>query len=394
MIRILHTSDWHLGDRLGTEDRVPDHLARLAEICGIIDREEVDVLLVAGDVFDEARAEPFTRIVRQLATLLKPRIERGLTAVFVAGNHDREYIFPLLSGLQDLVAPESRGRVIFADKPRLAEAHSRSGEKITFLLLPYPSAHRYDLADENWPSPDAKRAALASAVRERIRELGKEASTTFRGQQVVMCGHFLVRGVTAGLYRLSEQEDIPVEPADLPTYAYIALGHIHKAQILGAPHIRYCGSIERMDRGESSDSKQVVLVDVERTGVTQIREVGLDATPFESVTASTLEDLDRAAAAMPHRSRALVSLHLRLTREQSFRAFQARARELFPRIYATAEVEWLDRPTIVPATTRGDRQDVPSTVRAYLNEKLAGDPDRVELTALADGLLKELGTAP
>jgi exonuclease SbcD len=394
VIRLLHTSDWHLGDRLGTEDRLPDHLARIEEICGIIDRAAVDVLLVAGDVFDEARAEPFTRIVRQIARLLKPRIENGLTAVFVAGNHDREYIFPLLSGLQDLVAPESRGRVIFADKPRLADVQVSHGEKITLMLLPYPSAHRYDLADENWPSPDAKRASLASAVRDRIRELGREASETLRGQQVVMCGHFLVRGVTAGLYRLSEQEDIPVEPADLPTYAYIALGHIHKAQILGAPHIRYCGSIERMDRGESSDQKQVVIVDVEPTGVTQIREVRLDATPFENVTASTLEDLDKAAAAMPHRARALVSLHLRLTREQSFRAFQAHARELFPRSYATAEVEWLDRPAVVPAAAPSDRRDVPSTVRAYLHQKLAGDPDEVGLSALAEELLQEQSAPP
>lgn len=390
MIRVLHTSDWHLGDRLGTEDRLPDQIARLEEICGVIDREAVDLLLVAGDVFDESRAEPLARVVRQLAKLLKPRIEAGLSAVFIAGNHDREYVFPLLSGLQDLVAPDSPGRVVFADKPRLAEVQSRSGEKLTLLLVPYPSPHRYDLADQSWPSPDDKRAAFASAVRERIRELGREAREVARGQQVIVCGHFLVRGVTSGLYRLTEQEDVPVEPADLPTYAYIALGHIHKAQTVGAPHIRYCGSIERMDRGEASDQKQVLLVDVGRSGVENLREVPLDATPFATVTASSDEELVAAAAGMPDRQRVLVSLQLRLRREQSLRSLQAHARELFPRIYAPTEVDWLDRPEPARPGVITERHDVPTTVRAYLAQKLANNPDAADLRALADELLRTL----
>ncbi len=387
MIRLLHTSDWHLGDRLGTEDRLPDQIARVEEICRLIDGESVDLLLVAGDVFDESRAEPFARVVRQLARLLKPRVEAGLSVIFIAGNHDREYVFPLLGGLQELVAPESEGRVVFADRPRVAHIEGRSGEKLTLLLLPYPSPHRYDLADQAWPSPDDKRAALASAVRERIRELGQQIKAEARGHQIVLCGHFLVRGVTKGLYRLTEQEDVPVEPADLPTYAYIALGHIHKAQSLGSPHIRYSGSIERMDRGEGGDVKQVLLVDIGRAGVEGLREVSLDATPFATVTASNEDELDRAAADMPERARALVSLRLRLRHEQSVRSLQARARELFPRIYAPTEIDWLDRPEPGPPGVRAERRDVATTVRDYLERKLANDPDARDLRALAEELL-------
>lgn len=395
MIRLLHTSDWHLGDRLGTEDRLPDQLARLEEICAVIDREAVDLLLVAGDVFDESRAEPLARVVHQLARLLKPRIEAGLTTVFIAGNHDREYVFPLLSGLQDLIAPESAGRVIFADKPRLAEVRSKGNEQVSLLLLPYPSAHRYDLADQSWASPDAKREALASAVRDRIRELGQRARDAARGQQIVLCGHFLVRGVTSGLgrYRLTEQEDVPVEPSDLPTYAYIALGHIHKPQVLGAPHIRYSGSIERMDKGEEGDQKQVLLVDVAKTGLQDIREVALDATPFATVSATSEADLQAVANGMQDRVRALVSLRLTLRRDQSLRTLQAYARELFPRIYAPTDVEYVDRPPAAPPGQLHDRQDVPTTVRRYLEQKLAQDPDAPELKRLAEELLATLEAA-
>ena len=69
-MRFLHTGDWHLGARLGNQDRLPDQLGRLEEVCRYLDEREVDVLLVAGDVFDEHRSEALARVVRRLARLL------------------------------------------------------------------------------------------------------------------------------------------------------------------------------------------------------------------------------------------------------------------------------------------------------------------------------------
>ena len=120
--------------------------------------------------------------------------------------------------------------MIFTERPDLTQVSSRTGETINLVLLPYPTPVRYNLADEHWPSPDSKRQALAGAVRSSIQELTERARDSGRGLQTVLCGHFLVRGVREGLYQLSEQDDIPLEPSDLPTYAYIALGHIHKPQ--------------------------------------------------------------------------------------------------------------------------------------------------------------------
>jgi len=387
-MRLLHTSDWHLGARLGNQDRLPDQFGRLEEICRYLEEREVDVLLVAGDVFDEHRSEALARIIVRLARLLKPRIEAGLWAVFIAGNHDREYVFPLIRGLQDLLAAEGSPRVIFTERPALVPVTARSGEQVQIMLLPYPTSTRYDLPDPpkaGWPSPDAKRQALAEALRERIGELAQQARLT-TGVPVVLCGHFLVRGVREGFYQLSEQEDVPVEPGDLPAYAYVALGHIHKPQTVGAPYIRYCGSLERMDRGEANDRKMVLLAEVGRSGLRDLVELPLNATPFAHIIAASEDDLERAAKELPEPERTLVSLSLDLSADQPVGPLLARARALFPRLWAPPEFRLLE-PAARPAPPAIDRRDIAGTVRSYLREALADDADRDELLRLAEELL-------
>lgn len=389
-MRILHTSDWHLGARLGNQDRLGDQFERLIELCDYIDREDVELLLVSGDVFDEHRAEALARIIGRLAQLLTPRIEAGLNCVFIAGNHDREHVFPLLSGLQELVAPIAGRQVVFADRPGLIPVTGRRGETISLMLLPYPTPVRYGLADQRWASPDLKRQDLASAVRLSIRECAAEANASAHGHPVVVSGHFLIRGIREGLYHLTEQDDISIEASDLPAYAYVALGHIHKPQIVGAPYIRYCGSLERMDRGEQYDAKQALLIDVGKTGLHGVTELPLRATPFAHFTASSEADLQSCADGLPERDHALVSLTFNLRREQSLMALQTKARELFPRWYGPPDVHWLGDPIAAtrPALEMNER-DVAGTVRAYLEQTLGDDPDRDVLLSLAEGLLAE-----
>ena len=387
-MRLLHTGDWHLGARLGNQDRLPDQLGRLEEVCRYLDEREVDVLLVAGDVFDEHRSEALARIIARLARLLRPRIEAGMWAVFIAGNHDREHVFPLIRGLQELVTAESSPRVVFAERPALVPVTARSGEQVQLVLLPYPTPTRYDLPDPpkaGWPSPDAKRQRLAEALRERIGGLSQEARST-PGVPVVLCGHFLVRGVREGFYQLSEQEDVPVEPSDLPSYVYIALGHIHKPQTVGAPYIRYCGSLERMDRGEADDRKMALLADVGRQGLRDLVELPLNATPFAHVSAASEDDLERAAKELLEPERTLVSLSLDLSPDEPVGPLLARARALFPRLWAPPEIRLLET-AAPPAPPAIDRRDVAGTVRSYLREALADDADRDELLRLAEELL-------
>jgi exonuclease SbcD len=395
-MRLLHTSDWHLGARLGNQDRLKDHFGRLQELCEYIDREEIDLLLVAGDVFDEHRAEPLALIINRLARLLTPRIEAGLSCVFIAGNHDREHVFPFLRGLQDLVSPKSQRRVIFTERPAFMQIRSRKDEPLNLVLLPYPTPTRYNLADEHWPSPESKRQALAGAIRSHLQELTEEVRDSGRGVPTILCGHFLIRGVKEGLYQLSEQDDVPLEPGDLPAYAYIALGHIHKPQTIGAPYVRYSGSLDRMDRAEGGYDKQAVLVDIGRGGLHNLRELPLQATPFVHVQASSDAELETAATNLAEPERTLVSLTLTLRQEQSLGALQARARQLFPRLYGPPEVRWVDAPTQPTRATAEvvNQRDVAGTVRSYLRNMLRDDPDADALLQEAETLLAELEETP
>jgi DNA repair protein SbcD/Mre11 len=389
-VKILHTSDWHLGARIGRVDRADDAFARITELTEVIDEEQVDLLLVAGDVFDETRTLPLGGLIRRLASLLRPRIADGMRAVFLAGNHDREPVFALLQAASDLFGPGTADQVTFVQRPALLQVPSRDGtEAVALGCVPYPNHFRFDLETRSWPGPEVRNRELADAVRSRTTELVEEAAARCAGLPTIMAAHLLVRGAksTAGIYCLTEAEDIPVERGDLPMWDYVALGHIHKPQDMGHPNIRYSGSIERMDLGEANDTKSAVIVEVNGHGSARHHMVTLNATPFASIQASTEADLLAQREELPDPDRTLVSLTLAIDGTESVTALVARAHELFPRLYREPEISRTMTLGAGAGVSGFDRSDVAGTVRSYLQQQLAGDPDAEQVLALADELL-------
>jgi DNA repair protein SbcD/Mre11 len=396
-LTLVHTADWHLGDRLGNQDRQADQFARLEELMAHVDRHAADVLLIAGDVLDEFHSDALSRIIGRLANLLAPRVAAGLDVVFLAGNHDREYIFPLLAGVQELVGGDGAGGTVeFISRPGLLALSARDGTQATLLALPFPTPTRYDLAGERFPSVDAKRKSLGDAVRERMGELATDAARDRPELPVIVLGHFLMRGVEArtGARELSESEDVVIERGDLPTFAYIALGHVHKPQIV-EPHVRYCGSIERMDLGEANDQKHALLVTLEGAKLTGITELPLDATPFASLEVGSLQELHEQADMLAEPERTLVALTMRVGRDDDLGAWMAAAHERFPRLYDHPRVIHLDDPLLSQTEAGYDHRKVGDTVREYLRAEIPEeDPDRDTLLALADELLSEQTMEP
>jgi exonuclease SbcD len=381
-MRILHTSDWHLGARLRGVDRTRDQLARVRELLGHARERRVDLLLVAGDVVDEHRASHLDGVLGELAELLRPELERGMRAVFLAGNHDRDHLFPLLNGVQRLVGAGAAGQVVFRDQP---SAVTLPG--LNLLLLPFPTQDRYGLQALDVADGAQRRRDLADAVRRAIREL----SARVRGSRdpTVVAGHFLIRGFGRDGHELSEADDVPLELGDLPAFAYQALGHIHLPMQLGSPTVRYSGSIERMDFGEAADEKSAVLVELDRGGVVGEPELlPLRATRLVRITAEASGSLAEASAAHGDLSEAIVALRLRVGPGQSTLATQQEARRLFPRLCQPVDLD-----LAAPVATTGerpsyDRRDVGGTVRRFLAAELEGDPDRDELLAMAGRLLE------
>ena len=107
-MRILHTADWHIGRRLGRHDRTAEMREAIDEVVAIADREHVDLVIVAGDVFDRA-APPVEALSLGLGSLL--RLAEGRPVVVVAGNHDAPELFEALSPLLRQRGVHAIGRI-------------------------------------------------------------------------------------------------------------------------------------------------------------------------------------------------------------------------------------------------------------------------------------------
>src|SRR5581483_9453416 len=140
-MRILHTADWHLGDRLGRIDRTADLRRAVERVAGYCESEAVDVLLVAGDLFSElSRPDGLRDSVQHLQEVFLPFLRRGGTIVALTGNHDNENFCQTLRSAMALAAPATEcagcqpsGRLyLAADAGRLRLA-DRDGTAVDFL---------------------------------------------------------------------------------------------------------------------------------------------------------------------------------------------------------------------------------------------------------------------
>ncbi len=390
-MRLLHSSDWHLGAVLKQIPRLPDQLARVEEILKICDEREVDLLLVAGDVIDETSPARLASLMHSLGSLLRPRLERGMSAAFLAGNHDRAWIFPLLQTAGELYSGDfDASRLHFCSKPELRIVTSASGERIRLMLLPYPWPWTYSLEAIHASDAADRHSQIRMAVQSRVRAMEEEVK---RGEkiQTVVSGHLLISGVKANKYELTEAEDVPFPQVELPNYAYTALGHVHQALALGKPEVRYSGSIERMDFGEVGETKSVVLVEIDRKGLKEEPEVvplhPTELFPLDWHPGDKIEDL---AATVP--IGAICKLTIHIERGMSAQPIQAAARTLI----GHARLLW---PPDIPPISTGvgsagslalDRTDWREKVRAWVATELAeDDPLRRPVMAAVEELIAQ-----
>src|SRR3954468_16768322 len=152
-MRILHTADWHLGDRLGRIDRTDDLRRAVERVAGYCRQEKVDVLLVAGDLFSElARPDGLREAVRHVQATFEEFLRGGGTILAVTGNHDNENFCQTLRHAMTLAAPAiggfgapvPPGRLYLAAEPSLLRlADAKTGGHVQFVLMPYPTPARF-----------------------------------------------------------------------------------------------------------------------------------------------------------------------------------------------------------------------------------------------------------
>jgi len=268
VLRLLHTSDWHLGLELRGHDRLPEQrrfLDWLLDRCAL---ERIDALLVAGDVYDVASPPVAAQAAFAEFLVEFRRSLPGASIVVVAGNHDSagrlELPRPFAEALGGVhlvgsIGPESEDRHIVP----LRDATGAIGA--VCVAVPFPRTSDLDCRLQEGETPDQ---AYARAVDAFYSRLSARAREIHPGVPVVAMGHLTLAGsARAGSERvlIGGLESVPASA--LSDHAdYVALGHIHRAQRAGSEHARYCGSPLAMDFDERSNQHQVLVVDLAGPG--------------------------------------------------------------------------------------------------------------------------------
>lgn len=274
-MRLLHTSDWHVGKLMRGASRADEHRAVLAEISGIAGEESVDLVLVAGDLFETAAPGPESEQVVYRALL---DLARVAPVVVVAGNHDNARRLEAVAPLLTLGRVRVLTQVARPDEGGVARLDV-DGVPVQVALLPFVSKRGIVRADALMRD-DAYQ--LSQAYTERLGVLVRALTDGFAADSVnVVCAHAFAAGGTMGGGERSVHtiEDYSLSALSFPVSAqYVALGHLHRAQdVPGPTRIRYSGSPLQLDFGETADVKSVTVVDLEPGLPAAVREVPLQS---------------------------------------------------------------------------------------------------------------------
>lgn len=288
-MKLLHTSDWHVGKTIRGASRAGEHTAVLAEIAQIAAREEVDLVIVAGDLFDSAApsAEAENIVYRALLDLA----DTGAQVAVIAGNHDNprrlRAVAPLLRlGQVHVVAEPAR-----PDDGGVLELRTRGGTDVRLAMLPFVSKRGIVRA----------RHLMSRQAFENVQDYGERLRTLIRhlcepfGTDTVnvLTTHAFVLGAQAGGGERPAHlvEEYAVTAQSFPvSIGYGALGHLHRSQRVLA-QLHYSGSPLQLDFGEAEQAKQVNVVTLEPGIPADVETVRLTAgRPLRTLT-GTLEEL-------------------------------------------------------------------------------------------------------
>ncbi|QEM82481.1 exonuclease SbcCD subunit D [Halomonas binhaiensis] len=281
-MNIIHTADWHLGQNFHGQERHAEHQAFLDWLLDTLEQRQADALLVAGDIFDVVN--PSLRAQQLLYDFIVSAHERlpSLNIVLIAGNHDSGNRIELPAPLMQRLGTHALGRVSWLDdgtldsERLLVPLDDIDGTTCAWCLaLPFlrpaevtGNGVQLDEASQNDTKHNDPRHNYVSGVTQVHQQLIAAARSKRQpGQALVAMSHAHLHG--AAVSEASErpiviggEESISASlfPADI---AYVALGHLHRAQQVGEERIRYSGSPLPLDFSEVNYPHQVVAIVLE-----------------------------------------------------------------------------------------------------------------------------------
>lgn len=271
-MRLIHLSDLHIGKRVNEFSMLEDQEYILKEILGIIDDEQPDGVIIAGDVYD--KSVPSEEAVKLLDSFLTSLAKRKLQVYIISGNHDSAAKLAFASSLIDLsgihISPvyDSAQIAMMGDGlVRPYKLEDGKGQMANIYMLPFvkPAMVRAVFPDEADYIKD-----YTDACRVAVEHMDVDEKVTN-----ILVAHQFVTGAV----RSESEKNVGgldnVDVSVFDSFDYVALGHIHGPQKVGRETVRYCGTPLKYSLSEANHTKSVTVVDIPENKKIEIRTVPL-----------------------------------------------------------------------------------------------------------------------
>ena len=315
-MKLMHISDLHLGKRVNEFSMIEDQKYILATILDVIRAEQVDGVLIAGDVYD--KTTPSEEAVQLLDWFLTKLAKLEVDTYVISGNHDSSVKLSFASDLIDRsgihIAPVYNGVV----KPyELMDSHG----KVNLYLLPFikPANVR-----SIFPEEGISNYTDACIVAINHMNINPE-------ERNILVAHQYVMGAIKG-----ESEEVSIGGLDqvdasvFELFDYVALGHLHGPQNVGKPTIRYCGTPLKYSFSEEKQVKSVTIIQLGKKGDVDVREVELTPVRDLRTIRGTFEEL--TAKEYYETTNCNDYLHIVLTDEEDILDAVNRLRVIYPHL--------------------------------------------------------------
>jgi exonuclease SbcD len=295
-MKLLHTSDWHVGKLIRGNSRADEHRAVLAEIVAAADEHQVDLVIVAGDLFETGAPGPESERIVYEALLALART--GAEVLVIAGNHDNAHRLRAVTTVFELARVHLVAEALRPDAGGVRVLDCRSGGQVRVAALPFISQRgivRIDALMRDAAFEHAQAYAQRLGLLLGALAAGFEADLP----NVLVTHGFVHGGQTGGGERQAHLADeYQISPQSISSHAsYVALGHLHRPQVIAGPApIHYCGSPLQLDFGETDQDKQVNVVELAPGTRAKVTPVPLTAGRPLRIVSGSLEEIESQAA--------------------------------------------------------------------------------------------------
>ncbi len=374
-IRVVHTADLHIGmenygrwdPASGLHQRLEDYLRSLDQAIDVAIARDADVFLIAGDIYKSKDPSPSHQ--REFARRVRTLTSAGLQVVLLVGNHDMPGRHKAANPLDIYGSLEVPGVTILR-RPDLVTLETKHGH-LQVGAMPHVTRGFLLARQETIPrSLEECERLLEQVIDETLHALAAEVDPAI---PAMLTAHLSVDVATLGSERdlmLGKGLTLPLASLALPAWDYVAMGHIHKPQVLeagpGLPPVVYPGSLDRIDFGEEKDEKGFWVVDLIRGDRPKMERVAIDVRPFRTVRVDLCDTEDCTAGLVEAVKRAVcegavVRLAYTLQAERAAAIDETAVREALADAF---DVVW--RPELIQGAAR--------TRHPELAEALAGSP--------------------